>query len=115
MGTKLYVGNLSFETMENDIQELFGQAGTVASCDLIMDRVTGKSRGFAFVEMGSDAEAQKAVAELDGKDLHGRSLKVNEARPREDRPRGGGGGGGGGGGYGGGGGGGNSGGRRNRW
>jgi RNA recognition motif-containing protein len=119
MGTKLYVGNLSFETMEQDVQELFAQAGTVTSCDLITDRVTGRSRGFAFVVMSSDEEAQKAVADLDGKELHGRPLRVNEARPREDRPRGGGGGGGygggGGGGYGGGGGGGGGGGRRNRW
>jgi len=109
MGTKLYVGNLSFDTMENDIRELFAKVGTVQSCDLITDKITGKSRGFAFVEMGSDAEAQKAIAEIGGKDLNGRPLTVNEARPREDRPRRDGGGGGGGGGRSGGGGG------RNRW
>jgi len=110
---KLYVGNLSFDTMENDVEELFAQIGTVTSCALITDRVTGKSRGFAFVEMGSDEEAQKAIAELGGKEVDGRALTVNEAKPREERPRrdfggggGGGYGGGGGGGYGGGGGGG---------
>lgn len=114
MGTKLYVGNLSFDTMENDIRDLFAKVGTVQSCDLITDKMTGKSRGFAFVEMGSDAEAQKAIAELGGKELDGRPLTVNEARPREDRPRrdGGGGYGGGGGGYGGGGGRGGGGGKR---
>jgi RNA recognition motif-containing protein len=108
MGTKLYVGNLSFDTMENDIRDLFAKAGTVQSCDLITDKITGKSRGFAFVEMGSEAEAQKAIAEFGGKDFNGRALTVNEARPREDRPRRDGGGGGGGGRSGGGGG-------RNRW
>ncbi len=100
MGTKLYVGNLSFDTMENDISEQFSQFGTVSSCALITDKFTGRSRGFAFVEMGSDEEAQKAIAEMNGKELDGRTLTVNEARPREDRPRrsfGGGGGGGGGG------------------
>ena len=101
MGTKLYVGNLSFETMENELQELFGQCGKVNSCSLITDKFTGKSRGFAFVEMGSDAEAQKAIGELNGKPFGGRPLTVNEAKPREERPRrdfGGGGQGGGGGG-----------------
>lgn len=100
MGTKLYVGNLSFETPESDLSDLFGQVGNVTSCSLITDRDTGKSRGFAFVEMSTDEEAQKAIAELNGKDVGGRALKVNEAKPREDRPRrdfGGGGGGGGGG------------------
>ena len=87
MGTKLYVGNLSLDTLESDIQGLFGRAGKVASCALITDKVTGKSRGFAFVEMGSEQEAQKAIAELNGKDLDGRALTVNEAKPREDRPR----------------------------
>ena len=107
MGTKLYVGNLSFHTMESDLEELFGQIGTVTSCSLITDKFTGKSRGFAFVEMSSDEEAQKAIAELSGKAVDGRPLTVNEARPREDRPRRDfGGGGGGGGGFGGGGGGG---------
>ena len=110
MGTKLYVGNLSFDTMESDLQDLFSKVGNVTSCDLITDKFTGKSRGFAFVEMGSDEDAQKAIAEVNGKDIDGRALKVNEARPREDRPRrdGFGGGGGGGGRDGGGGG-------RNRW
>ena len=87
MGTRLYVGNLSFETMESDLQDLFGQVGNVANCALITDKFTGKSRGFAFVEMGSEEEAQKAIAELGGKSLHGRPLTVNEARPREDRPK----------------------------
>jgi len=97
MGTKLYVGNLSFNTMEDDLRQLFSQAGTVTRCDLITDKFTGKSRGFAFVEMGSEAEAQKAIADFGGKDLDGRPLTVNEAKPREERPRrdfGGGGGGG---------------------
>jgi RNA recognition motif-containing protein len=111
MATKLYVGNLSFGTTEGDLRRLFESCGTVGSCTLIMDKFTGKSRGFAFVEMSSPAEAQKAIAELHGKDCDGRALTVNEAKPREDRPRGGGGGGGGGG-YGGGGGGG---GRRDRY
>lgn len=102
MATKLYVGNLSFKTAEGDLRQLFEQYGTVVSCSLIMDKFTGKSRGFAFVEMSSAAEASKAIAELGGKPLDGRPLTVNEAKPREDRPRGGGFGGGGGGGYGGG-------------
>ncbi len=96
MATKLYVGNLSYNTTEGDLKELFEQVGTVASCNLVLDKFTDKSRGFAFVEMGSQDEANKAIAELDGKDVDGRNLRVNEARPREDRPRGGGGGGGGG-------------------
>lgn len=95
MGTRLYVGNLSFETMESDIQELFGQVGTVTDCHLVSDKSTGKSRGFAFVEMGSQAEATKAIAELNGKDCDGRALTVNEAKPREERSGGGGYGGGG--------------------
>ncbi len=107
MATKLYIGNLSFDTTENDIRDLFSAFGTVTSCNLIMDRMTDRSRGFAFVEMSSPEEAEKAIAEMNGKDVAGRALTVNEAKPREDRPRGGGGGGGGyGGGYGGGGGGG---------
>ena len=89
MGTKLYVGNLSFETAESDINELFAQVGNVASCSLITDKSTGKSRGFAFVEMGSEEEAQKAIADCNGKDMDGRDLKVNEAKPREDRSSGG--------------------------
>jgi RNA recognition motif-containing protein len=88
--------------MEGDIQDLFGQVGNVTNCDLITDKFTGKSRGFAFVEMSSEEEAQKAIAELNGKDLDGRPLRVNEAKPREDRPRRDFGGGGGGGGFGGG-------------
>ncbi len=87
MGTKLYVGNLSFDSTESDLKDLFGQAGNVVSCDMIMDRDTGKSRGFAFVEMSSEEEARKAIADFDGKDMDGRALKVNEAKPREDRPR----------------------------
>ena len=104
MATKLYVGNLSFDTSESDLRRLFEPFGAVASCNLIMDRMTGKSRGFAFVEMSSPAEAAKAIEDMNGKDVGGRALTVNEAKPREDRPRGGGGfGGGNGGGYGGGG------------
>ena len=113
MATKLYVGNLSFDTTENDLRRLFEAFGTVTSCNLIMDKMTDKSRGFAFVELSSPAEATKAIAEMNGKEVGGRALTVNEAKPREDRPRGGGGfGGGNGGGYGGGNGGG---GRRNRY
>ena len=88
MGTKLYVGNLSFNTMDTDLKTLFQQAGTVVSCDLILDKFTGKSRGFAFVEMSSQEEATKAIADFNGKDLDGRALTVNEAKPREERPRG---------------------------
>jgi len=91
---KLYVGNLSFETTENDLQDLFEQHGTVSEVALMMDRMTGKSRGFAFVTMNDDTQAQAALTALNGKDLNGRALNVNEARPREDRPRTGGGGGG---------------------
>lgn len=87
MATKLYVGNLSFDTMENDLRDAFGKIGAVVSCSLITDKYTGKSRGFAFVEMASDADAQKAIAELGGKELDGRPLTVNIAKPREDRPR----------------------------
>lgn len=106
MATKLYVGNLSFGTTEGDLNKLFASCGTVTSCSMIIDKFTGKSRGFAFVEMSSPSEAAKAISELHGKEFDGRALTVNEAKPREDRPRGGGfggGGGGGGGGYGGGG------------
>ena len=92
MGNKLYVGNLSFNTTEIAIQDLFSQCGTVSEVMLMQDKFTGRSRGFAFVTMGSDAEAQAAVAAFHGKDLDGRALTVNEARPREDRPAGGGGG-----------------------
>ena len=92
MATKIFVGNLSFNTSEGDILDLFKQAGNVASCELIMDKFTNKSRGFAFVQMGTQEEATKAIAELNGKELDGRALTVNEAKPREERPRGGGGG-----------------------
>src|SRR3954465_9637027 len=104
MGTKLYVGNLSFNTTETDLQDLFAQAGPVQEVTLMQDKFTGKSRGFAFVTMTSEADAQKAITEFNGKTIEGRPLTVNEARPREARPPGGGGGGGGGGGRGGGGG-----------
>ncbi|HYT20909.1 MAG TPA: RNA-binding protein [Candidatus Polarisedimenticolia bacterium] len=114
MGTKLYVGNLSFNTTENELQELFSQAGAVQEVTLMQDKFTGKSRGFAFVTMGSEQDAQNAISKLNGQTVEGRPLTVNEARPREARPPGGGGRGygGGGGGYGGGGGGGYGGGRR---
>jgi cold-inducible RNA-binding protein len=88
MATKLFVGNLSFNTTEGDIQELFKQAGNVSTCNLIMDKFTQKSRGFAFVEMSTQEEATKAIADMNGKELDGRALTVNEAKPREDRPRG---------------------------
>ncbi|MBM3860193.1 MAG: RNA-binding protein [Verrucomicrobia bacterium] len=88
MPTKLFVGNLSFNTTEGDVLELFKQAGKVTSCELIVDKFTSKSRGFAFVQMESQEEANKAIAEFNGKELDGRALTVNEARPREDRPRG---------------------------
>jgi RNA recognition motif-containing protein len=110
MGSKLYVGNLSYNTSSSELEQLFGQHGTVQSAEIIQDRDTGRSKGFGFVQMGSDEEAQAAIAALNGQDLDGRALTVTEAKPREDRPRGGGGGGGGRGGYGGGGGGGRSGG-----
>ncbi len=105
MGTKLYVGNLSFNTTETDLQDLFAQAGAVSEVTLMQDKFTGKSRGFAFVTMSSEADAAKAITEFNGKTVEGRPLTVNEARPREARPGGGGGGGGRSGGYGGGGGG----------
>jgi cold-inducible RNA-binding protein len=88
---KLYVGNLSYETTDSDLQNLFGPHGTVQSAQVIMDRETGRSKGFGFVEMGNNSEAQAAIAALNGKDFSGRALTVNEARPREDRsgsPRG---------------------------
>lgn len=104
MGNKLYVGNLSFDVSSSDLEQLFSQHGTVESAQVIEDRATGRSKGFGFVEMGSDSEAQTAMSALDGQDHNGRALKVNEAKPREPRS-GGGGGGGGRGGFGGGGGG----------
>ena len=105
MGTKLYVGNLPFNTTENELQEIFAQAGAVQEVTLMQDRFTGKSRGFAFVTMSSEEEAQNAISKFNGHTMEGRPMTVNEARPREQRPPGGGGGGGGrygGGGYGGG-------------
>ena len=112
MGNKLYVGNLSFNTTETDLQDHFAQAGAVTEVMLVQDKFTGKSRGFAFITMATDADAANAITMFHGKTMDGRALTVNEARPREDRPPGGGGGygggggGGGRGGYGGGGGGG---------
>jgi len=112
MGSKLYVGNLSYNVTSSQLEELFSGHGTVQSAEVIQDRDTGRSKGFGFVQMGSDEEAQAAITALNGQEHDGRALTVNEAKPREERPRGGGGGygGGGGGGYGGGGGGGRSGG-----
>src|SRR5690348_14390558 len=125
MGSKLYVGNLSYGTTGSDLEQLCAAHGTVQSAEVIADRETGRSKGFGFVQMGSDEEAQAVIAALNGQEVDGRALTVNEAKPREDRPRGGGGGGGGrggyggggggGGGYGGGGGGGGGGGRRDRY
>ena len=106
MGNKLYVGNLPYSVRDEDLQQSFGQFGAVTSAKVMMERDTGRSKGFGFVEMGSDAEAQAAIAGMNGQPLGGRSVVVNEARPMEARPpRSGGYGGGGGGGYGGGGGG----------
>ena len=109
MGNKLYVGNLPYSVRDGDLEQSFGQFGTVTSAKVMMERDTGRSKGFGFVEMGSDAEAQAAITGMNGSPLGGRSLVVNEARPMEPRPPrsggGGYGGGGGGGGYGGGGGG----------
>ena len=92
---KLYVGNLSFQTSENDLNDLFTGLGTVESCRIITDRDTGRSRGFGFVEMSSAAEGQAAIAALAGKEIDGRALTVNEAKPQENRGGGGGFGGGG--------------------
>jgi RNA recognition motif-containing protein len=102
MGKKLYVGNLAYSMTDSDLQTLFSEHGTVQSAQVIMDRETGRSKGFGFVEMGSDTEAQAAITALHGKEIEGRTLTVNEARPKEGG--GGGGGRGGRGGYGGGGG-----------
>src|SRR6202045_1629171 len=116
MAKKLYVGNLPYSVSDSDLQQMFEEHGTVQSAQIIMDRDTGRSKGFGFVEMGSDQEAQAAISALNGKEIDGRSLTVNEARPRTEGGRGGSGGGGGGGGRGGrsggGGGGGGYGGRR---
>jgi RNA recognition motif-containing protein len=103
MGKKLYVGNLSYGVSDGDLQQLFEAHGTVQSAQVIMDRDTGRSKGFGFVEMGSDQEAQAAIAALNGKEVEGRSLTVNEARPKEGGGGGRGGSSGGRGGYGGGG------------
>jgi RNA recognition motif-containing protein len=84
--TRLFVGNLSYQTAENDLQDYFAQAGTVTSVNLMMDKMTGKSRGFAFVEFASAEEANKAVEEFHNKEFQGRPLTVNIARPREERP-----------------------------
>ncbi len=123
MGKKLYVGNLAYTMSSSELEQLFGQYGTVTSAQVIQDRETGRSKGFGFVEMSSDAEAQAAISGLNEQQHQGRPLAVNEARPREERGGGGGGGGGGGrggrggggGGYGGGGGGGGGGGRGGRY
>jgi RNA recognition motif-containing protein len=113
MGNKLYVGNLSYDTTETTLSDAFSAHGNVVEAVLVMDRESGRPRGFGFVTMGTDEEAQKAIEGLNGQNLDGRDLTVNEAKPREPRAGGGGGGGGGRGGYGGGGGGG--GGRRDRY
>ncbi len=94
MSNKLFVGNLSFKTTENDLQDAFAAHGTVLEANLMMDRATGRPRGFGFVTMSTPEEAQKAIEALNGKQLAGRALTVNIARPREERPPGGGGGGG---------------------
>ncbi|MCI0640068.1 MAG: RNA-binding protein [Gemmataceae bacterium] len=106
MGKKLYVGNLPYSVGDAELEQLFAAHGSVQSVQVIMDRDTGRSKGFGFVEMGTDQEAQAAIAALNGKEVDGRTLTVNEARPKEDRGGGGGGGRGGRGGFGGGGGGG---------
>jgi RNA recognition motif-containing protein len=90
MGKKLYVGNMTFNTTSSDLQRLFEPHGTVQSAQVIMDRDSNRSKGFGFVEMGSDQEAQAAIAALNGQQMDGRALTVNEAKPREDRPRSGG-------------------------
>jgi len=92
MSKKLYVGNLAFQTTSQDLQELFAQAGTVESASVIEDRATGQSKGFAFVEMSTEDEAAAAIEQFNGREVAGRALKVNEARPRENRGGGGGGG-----------------------
>jgi len=93
MGTKLYVGGLPYSTTEQQLQEVFSQQGAVTSAKIITDRYTGQSRGFGFVEMATSEDAQKAITALNGTQLNGRSITVNEARPQEKRPDGGGGGG----------------------
>jgi cold-inducible RNA-binding protein len=93
MSNKLYVGNLSFDTTENELQDLFAGAGAVQEVILIQDRITGRSKGFGFVTMSSAEDAKNAISQINGKSIGGRALTVNEARPKEDRPSGGGGGG----------------------
>ena len=88
MGNKLYVGNLAYSVRDQDLQEAFGEFGAVSSAKVMMDRETGRSKGFGFVEMGSDAEAQAAINGLNGQPVAGRAIVVNEARPREERPAG---------------------------
>lgn len=90
MGKKLYVGNLAYSVSDSDLEQMFGAHGTVQSAQVIMDRDAGRSKGFGFVEMGSDQEAQAAITALNGKDMDGRSLTVNEARPKENNRSGGG-------------------------
>jgi RNA recognition motif-containing protein len=90
MSTKLYVGNLAFQTTSDELQDLFAQAGTVESASVVEDRMTGRSRGFAFVEMSTKEEAASAIEQFNGKEVGGRALKVNEAKPRENRGGGGG-------------------------
>jgi RNA recognition motif-containing protein len=86
MGTRLYIGNLSYNATENDLRTLFEQAGSVTGCDIMIDRHTGRSKGFAFVEMASQEDADKVIETYNGKDFQGRLLTVNEARPRTERP-----------------------------
>jgi RNA recognition motif-containing protein len=93
MGSKLYVGNLSYDVTNADLNTMFEPHGTVSSAEIIQDRDTGRSKGFGFVQMGTDQEAQAAISALNGQQQNGRALTVNEAKPREDRPRSGGGGG----------------------
>jgi RNA recognition motif-containing protein len=94
MGTRIYVGNLDYAVGDSDLEKMFAPHGTVQSAQVVMDRDTGRSKGFGFVEMGSEEEAQAAIAALNGKEIEGRTITVNEARPREGGSRGGGGGGG---------------------
>ncbi len=91
MGTRLYVGNLSYDTTSDQLKELFATSGIVASADVVMDRQTGRSKGFAFIEMGSEEAATTAISAMNEKELDGRKLNVNEAKPREERTSGGGG------------------------
>jgi len=91
MGSKLYVGNLSYDTTSSDLEQMCSAHGTVQTAEVISDRETGRSKGFGFVQMGSDDEAKAAISALNGKEVGGRSLTVNEAKPREERPRSGGG------------------------